>query len=195
LLLMFGMLGVAIGAFQWTVSPWFVQMKQAAAEWLIDHNVQWLLGDSPAWWLLTRYPGENDVFTWLDGAAILAWIFGAALVLGGTAPLPNPLPARLIGADWPRPARGLTPLAGIGLFLGLSMMPATHLRAEGATLTWLPGLRAALLSLAVAWSAWLGFGLVKVSRGGTPRKVAAFAISLVPIALIAASWWLVFFVW
>ncbi|MBI5786778.1 MAG: 4Fe-4S binding protein [Rhodocyclales bacterium] len=195
LLLMFGMLGVAIGAFQWTVSPWFVQMKQAAAEWLIDHNVQWLLGDSPAWWLLTRYPGENDVFTWLDGAAILAWIFGAALVLGGTALLANALAARLIGADWRRLALGLTPLAGIGLFLGLSMMTATHLRAEGATLTWLPGLRAALLSLAVAWSAWLGFGLVKVSRGGTPRKVAAFAISLVPIALIAASWWLVFFVW
>lgn len=195
LLLQFGMLGVAIGAFQWTVSPWFVQLKQTAAEWLIDRDLLWMLGDSPAWWLLTSYPGANDVFTWLDGAAILAWIFGVALVLGGTAFLANLLAARMVGADWRRLSLGLVPLAGIGLFLGLSMMTATHLRAEGATLAWLPGLRAALLTFAVAWSAWLGFGLMKVSRGGTPRKLAAFAIWLLPVALVAGSWWLAFFVW
>jgi hypothetical protein len=200
LLLLFGMLGVAIGAFQWSVSPWFVQLKQGAAGWLIDHEVSWMLKDSPAWWLLTSYPGQNDVFTWLDGAAILVWIFGVALLLGGTAWLAMRIAAALVGADWRRLALGLTPIAGLGLFLGLSMMTATHLRAEGATLAWLPGLRAALLAIAIAWSAWLALRLLKVSRGGmecpawgTTRKLVAGTVWAIPLAMIGASWWRVFF--
>ena len=69
------------------------------------------------------------------------------------------------------------------------------LRAEGASLAWLPGLRAALLAVAVAWSTWLGWSLIKVSRGNTPRRIAAGIVWLVPLAMIAASWWLVFFIW
>lgn len=195
LLLQFGVLGVAIGAFQWTVSPWFVRLKQAAAEWLIDRDLLWMLGDSPAWWLLTSYPGAADVFTWLDGAAILVWIVAVALILGGSAFLANQLAARMVGIDWRRLALGMTPLAGIGLFLGLSMMTATHLRAEGAPLGWLPGLRAVLLAVAVSWSAWLGFALLKVSHHATPRRLVAYALWLLPVILVAANWWLVFFVW
>lgn len=196
LLLCFGMLGVAIGAFQWTVNPWFVALKQRAAEWLVDREMFWLLGDSPAWWLLTRQPAANDVFSWLDGAAILAWIIGVALLLGGTALLATLAAARLACLDWRRLALGLVPLAGIGLFLGLSMMTATHLRAEGASLAWLPGLRAALLALGVGWSAWLGWRLiVKVGCGSTAKKMLAGLVWLLPLAPVAASWWLVFFIW
>jgi hypothetical protein len=195
LLLLFGMLGVAVGAFQWTVSPWFVTLKQTMAEWLVERELFALLGDSPAWWLLTRQPEANDVFSWLDGIAILAWIGGAAAVLGGVALLATLAAARLARLDWRRLALGLVPLAGIGLFLGLSMMTATHLRAEGAALDWLPGLRAALLAVGVAWSAWLGFGLLKVGAGGTATKTLAGLVWLVPLALVAADWWLVFYFW
>jgi polyferredoxin len=193
LLLMFGMLGVAIGAFQWTVSPWFVQLKQTAAEWLVNHDVMWLLDESPPWWLLTRYPAVNDVFSWLDGAAIFVWIFGVALVLGGTTLIATMLAARLADTDWRRLGLSFVPIAGLGLFLGLSMMTATHLRAEGVELNWLPGLRAALLALGVAWSAWLALRLLKVSRGSTARKFAAGVVWAVPLALIGASWWRAFF--
>lgn len=196
LLLLFGLLGVAVGAFQWTVSPWFVALKQRAAEWLVDREVFWMLGDSPAWWLLTRQPEANDVFTWLDGAAVLVWILGVAAVLGGVALLATLAAARLARLDWRRLALGLVPLAGIGLFLGLSMMTATHLRAEGVALGWLPGLRAALIVAGVAWSAWLGMRLIqKVGAGGTARKALAAVLWLVPAVLVAADWFLVFFVW
>jgi hypothetical protein len=194
-LLLFGMLGVAIGAFQWTVSPWFVKLKQAAAEWLVAREILWPLEDSPAWWLLTRYPEANDVFTWLDGAAILAWIGGVALLLGGTGWLAVCGAARLAGTDWRRLALGLVPLAGIGLFLGLSMMTATHLRAEGATLAWLPFLRAGLLAAGLLWSAWQGWRLLSLGTGGTARRIAAGAVWLLPLAMIGTSWWLTFFVW
>ena len=39
---------------------------------------------------------------------------------------------RVAKIDWRALSLSLIPLAGIGLFLGLSMMTATHLRAEGA---------------------------------------------------------------
>lgn len=196
LLLLFGMIGVAIAAFQWTVSPWFVALRQRAAVWLVDHEVLWPFSDSPAWWLLTRQPEANDVFSWLDGMAILVWIAGGALLLGGVAFLATWCAARLAGLDWRRLALGWVPLAGIGLFLGLSMMTVTHLRAEGAPLAWLPGVRALLLAVGVGWSAWLGWRLiVKVGAGGTAGKALAGLVWLLPLAACAASWWLVFFVW
>ncbi|RBH40847.1 hypothetical protein C3F00_041280, partial [Pseudomonas sp. MWU13-2860] len=69
-LIVYGLLGVAMGAFHWTMSPWFVAMKQAAAEWLVDRDILWLLDTEAPWWLLTHYPQHNDVFSWLDGAAL-----------------------------------------------------------------------------------------------------------------------------
>ncbi|MDA8255506.1 MAG: 4Fe-4S binding protein [Betaproteobacteria bacterium] len=195
LLLTFGMLGVAIGAFQWTISPWFVQLKQGAANWLVEHEIFWMLEESPAWWLLTRYPEVNDVFTWLDGAAILVWIFGVALVLGGIALLATKAAARLAGLDWRRLALGLVPLAGIGLFLGLSMMSATHLRAEGIYLGWLTPLRAALLVIGLSWSAWLGWQLLRVGAGDTAVRLLAGLLWLLPLAAIGGTWILAFYVW
>ena len=205
LLLIFGMLGVAVGAFQWTVNPWFVRGKQGAAEWLVNHDILWPLADSPAWWLLTSYPEANDVFTWLDGIAIVAYIGGVALVLGGTILLAVRGAARLAGIDWRRLALGLIPLAGISLFLGLSMMTVTHLRAEGIAPGWLPALRAVLLTIGVAWSAWLGWQLLKAPASnptpgrigvgvGTPAvRALAGLVWLLPLVAIGAVWSLVFF--
>ncbi|MEZ5628612.1 MAG: 4Fe-4S binding protein, partial [Rhodocyclaceae bacterium] len=82
-LLVYGLIGTAIGAFQWSASPWFVQAKMAAAEWLIERDSYTLLGDNAPWWLLTHYPEASDVFTWLDGLMILAYIGVAALLIGG----------------------------------------------------------------------------------------------------------------
>jgi len=195
LLLIFGILGVAIGAFQWTVNPWFVRARQAAAEWLVNRDILWPLSDSPAWWLLTAYPEVNDIFTWLDGIAILAYIVTVTLVLGGTVLLAVCGAARLAGVDWRRLALGLVPLGGIGLFLGLSMMTVSQLRAEGIVLPWLGALRGALLALGLLWSAWLGLRLLRRAAPGKARLVAAFLIWLAALAAVGATWVLVFYVW
>ncbi|MBI4983994.1 MAG: 4Fe-4S binding protein, partial [Rhodocyclales bacterium] len=100
LLLIFGMLGVALGAFQWTVSPWFVAAKQTAATWLVERDILWPLADNAPWWLLTHQPAAGDVFTWLDGAAVLAYILAVAALLGGTVWLGTVAAARLARIDW-----------------------------------------------------------------------------------------------
>ncbi|CAG0945725.1 MAG: 4Fe-4S binding protein [Rhodocyclaceae bacterium] len=195
LLLVFGMLGVAIGAFQWTVSPWFVALRQRAAEWLVDKEVFWPLDTSAPWWLLTHYPEANDAFTWLDGLLILVYIGSVALLLGGAVLAGLTFAARMAKIDWRALALSLIPLAGIGLFLGLSMMTATHLRAEGAPLGWLPAARGALLAVGILWSGWLGARLL-FDRAPGPRQAALALPGLaLPLAAVGAAWILVFFVW
>lgn len=192
-LLIFGLLGVAIAAFQWTVSPLFIQLKQRSAEWLVAQDIFWPLEKSTAWWLLTSYPAVNDVFTWLDGALILVYIGAVALALGGTVLALVRISARLARTDWRSLAMGLIPLAGIGLFLGLSMMTVNHLRAEGILLSWLPWARGVLLGLGILWSLRLGFGLL---RDISPmRQLAAFACYAAATTVIGIVWSFQFYVW
>ncbi|MCD6674827.1 MAG: 4Fe-4S binding protein [Burkholderiaceae bacterium] len=198
ILLLFGMLGLATGAFQWTLSPWFVAMRQGAAQWLVEHDSFLLLRDDAPWWLLTHYPEASDVFTWLDGIAILVYIGGYALLAGGLSWLALRAAARVAGAarfDWKTLALGLVPMAGAGLFVGLSMTTTTQLRAEG----WLPAgvdlLRALLLGGAVLWSVWLGLRIVARSPAAFARRAAASLLYLVPVAVFGGTWYLMYFVW
>lgn len=195
LLLIFGMLGVAVGAFQWTISPWFVQAKQAAAEWLVERNVLWPLEADAPWWLLTHQPEAGDVFTWLDGALVLGYILAFALALGGVVLAGTLAAARTARLDWRALALALVPLAGVGLFLGLSMMTATHLRAEGVPLGWLPVMRGVLLAGACVWSAWLGLRLIFDAHADAFRSIAALMVWLLPIGAVAATWIHVFYLW
>ena len=195
ILLIFGMLGVATGAFQWTVNPWFVKAKLAAATWLIERDVLWPLDSGAPWWLLTHYEEVGDVFTWLDGALILVYILTAAVSLGGMVWLGVFVAARIAHLDWRRLALALTPLAGIGLFLGLSMMTATHLRAEGVNLSWLPAARGALLALGVTWSCWLGLRLAAANRLNAARLGTALVAHFGAVGVVATAWILVFYVW
>ena len=184
-----------MGAFQWTVSPWFVRARQGAATWLIERDILWPLDDDAPWWLLTHRPDLGDVFSWLDGAAILAYIVAVALALGGTVLAGSFFAARAARADWRALALALVPLAGIGLFLGLSMMTATHLRSEGIALGWLPYVRAALLALGCTWSLWLGARLLAAAGAAWPRLLAALVAWLVPVGSVTATWICVFYVW
>jgi polyferredoxin len=194
LMLIYGVIGVATAAFQWSSSPWFVRMKTAAATWLIERDIYLPLQDNAPWWLLTHYPEANDVFTWLDGACIIAFIAAGAVALG-SAVLAAVRAAAWLANDgtlsWQRLALGLVPTAGIGVFLGLSMLTLTHLKAEGLPLAWVPALRGAVLAFGTGFSAWLGVRLL-VPRL-TLRAVLAYAVYLLPLGLIDWLWRAVFF--
>jgi len=198
LTLLFGILGVASTAFQWTISPWFVQAKTWIAERLIDHGSFALLQDDAPWWLLTHYPEVNDVFTWLDGTLVLVYILGGGFLLGASLAI-GPLLAAAILRDarlpWQRLTMALAPLAGISVFLGLSMLTLTHLKAEHLSLGWVGEARLGLLTLGAGGALWLSLRLVLQANVGGLRRALGLACLALPTALMVMVWHTVFFVW
>ncbi len=196
MVLVFGVIGIASAAFLWSLSPWFVAMKLAAATWLIDHNAFLLLRDNAPWWILTHYPKSQDVFTWLDGLCIVAFILGGGTALGGAVYAALRLAAKL-AADaalpWRRIALALLPLAGFGVFLGLSMLTLADLKAERVPLGWVPWVRAALLAVGVAWSAWLGWRMIVPRDAG--RRAAALAAYATALCFPTLLWFIAVFRW
>jgi len=197
ILIVFGLIGIAIGAFQWNASQWFVDLKLLAAGWVIDHGPAWLLRDDAPWWLLTHYPQVNDVFTPLDGLLIVAYIAGTALVLGGIVYAALLTAARA----WPteraaqarRLAYALIPLAGLGVFLGLSGLTITLMRHENLSVGWAPVFRAGVVALGAAWSIRLAWR--QGAALGGARRVAATAAFTVGVAAVVASWALLYGAW
>ncbi|RZI41269.1 4Fe-4S binding protein [Herbaspirillum sp. HC18] len=194
LTLIFGVIGIATAAFQWSASREFVRIKTMIATWLVDNDFFMLLQDNAPWWMLTHYPEANDVFTWLDGACILGYILGIGLAIGTLVFAAIWMAARAAKSQqlsWKRLALGLVPLAGTGVFLGLSMLTLGHLKAERLPLDWVPPVRIALLAGGSVFSAYLGWRLIALPL--SIRRLAAFGIYLLPVALIVDVWASLFF--
>ncbi|NMM04926.1 4Fe-4S binding protein [Polaromonas sp.] len=192
--LIFGVIGIATAAFIWSSSSRFVQMKTALADWLMERDWLALLQDNAPWWLLTNYPAAHDVFTWLDGLCILAFILCGGGALGLAVWAGVWLAARVLhdpALSWQKLSLALVPMAGVGVFLGLSMLTLGHLKAEGITLAWVPALRGVLLTLAAGFSAYLMLRMCLVRW--TRRAVAGLLVALAPLGLIVRVWlWVLF---
>jgi polyferredoxin len=196
-LLLFGVIGLAMGAFQWTVSPWFLALKQTLAQWLVEHDQLWALQDNAPWWLLTHYPQLNDSFSWLDGFSIVTYLSLSSVLLGTVLMVLLRLTARLAGDRalyWPM-ALTLTPLGGAGLFLGLSATTVKLLRYEGLLLEWVQPVRACLLVAAMGWSLLLGWKRLSRENRSLARRVSSSACLLLANGLIGFGWWLQFWGW
>ena len=192
--LIFGVIGIATAAFSWSSSPRFVQIKTELADWLIAQDAWALLQDNAPWWLLTHYPGAHDVFTWLDGLCILIFILGGGGMLGLAVWVGVWLAARVLNepsVSWQRLALALVPMAGAGVFLGLSMLTLGHLKAEGFTLAWVPAVRSALLALAAGFSAYLMLRMCLARL--TARAWMGLLVAMVPLGLIVRVWLSVLF--
>src|SRR5262249_1505435 len=63
-LIVFGMIGLALGAFEWSALSSFVTLRSAAVAVVVENGPAWLLADNAPWWILTHYPDAHDVFLW-----------------------------------------------------------------------------------------------------------------------------------
>ena len=188
-LLVFGMLGVALGAFQWRSSPWVVAAEHTLAKWLVEHEILWPLSQPGHWWLLTYYPEVNDAFTWLDGGMLLGYIAIEAIVVGGWIWGWMRLIGAITKLSWQRLAYVLIPFAGASVFVGLTILTTSQLAEEEVLLPWAGVVRTVLLALAALWSVVLAWRLA-------PRhRTAATFGTLMAVALPFAAWAVEFFGW
>ncbi len=95
-----------------------------------------------------------------------------------------------------RLAYSLIPLAGLGAFLGLSMLTVTILNAERFTLPWLAQIRGILLGLGTLGSLALAAKMILgIQEIRFLRRVAAYGCAVIAVAAVPASWMLTFYVW
>jgi polyferredoxin len=212
-LIAFGLMGLAVGAFLWSSSPWFVALKQTEATWLVNHDIYWPLAQNAPWFILTHYPDVNDSFSWLDANVILTFIFGSALCVGGPVYVglwaaDRYLPAMLKpGVRHPCGARvathsglhklaqGLIPAAGVGVFLGLSATTLTLLQHEGVPTGWATALRFAFLGMALLWSLRLVWRLTGQRTDSSWRRALASSMVALGVVPFCIAWVLFFVVW
>jgi len=196
-LLVWGMLGVATGAFQWSASPWLVAIKQRLAAWLVERDALVPLAHTGHWWLLTHYPETNDVFSWLDGIMVVGYIAATALALGAWVALWLAVAEKTLAIPRARYALAftLTPFAGLTIFLGLFAVTTTQLAAEGFNLAWLPALRALVLAAGAAWSLVLSIAWIARQRAPRARQFAAIAPTSLALALPVCTWLVQFYLW
>jgi len=197
-LLLYGMIGVGIGAFTWTVSPWFVWFKHKLATLLVTHDIFWPLYPVGHWWLLTDYPQVNDAFNWLDGFCIASYILGSGLLFGTFLSL-----ALIVVSYLDRTqvtlkhhlAQAYIPIAFAGLFLGLTATTVKLLQYEGIVFSFVPNIRAFILVVTSIWSCYLCFSVLNQYILSVSDKLLAGLIFIATLIPIITAWYLMFWGW
>ena len=193
-LIIFGLMGLSVGAFHWSVSPIFIAIKQQLAAVLVEAGWLWPLEATAPWWLMTNYPSHNDVFNLLDGAVIIAFMLAVTLACGIFISSFVALATVCLGKFHTRRfhhlVQTLIPVAGVGVFIGLSALTVTQLRMDGITIPYVDEVRAGLVLAASLFSAVLAWKVARLYTASALRRAASLA-AMIPVLIVAdAGWWL-----
>ena len=198
-LITFGLIGLAAGAFQWASSPWFIAMRQWLASWMIEHNATKLLEPLLPWWILTNYPEQNDMMSPLDGGLMIFYVLATAAIVGCLVNGALALGVRALGKFEAKRfyhlAQSLIPIAGCGVFLGLSALTVTMLKAEGLRFSFVGPARATMLAGAALWCVWLAWRISGRYASELTRRLGAVVCVAAAVAIGVAQWVLLFWVW
>ncbi len=153
----------------------------------------------PPWWLLTHYPDTNDVFSYLDGVSILLYISATTAVIGGSIMAGLWLAGRIIKSETIIPwhlGYSLTPLASTSVFMGLTALTISMLKAEHITLDWVEPMRISLMLIGYSWMAYLLWQkTTQINKLQWLQRLSAWVVILVGTIPVGLSWYIMFYVW
>jgi len=92
-------------------------------------------------------------------------------------------------------AQSLIPLAGAGVFLGLSGLTVSQLRSDGIVLPFIGMLRALILTMATFWSGTLCWQVTGIYNQESVRRMLALSLIGLAMMLGVAGWILLFWIW
>src|SRR3990172_11468492 len=69
--------GLALGAFHWQASRFYIQYKQALGDFLLNMGLGDFICRNGPWWLMVNYPDAGEVFIWLDFISITTFMLGS----------------------------------------------------------------------------------------------------------------------
>jgi hypothetical protein len=129
----------------------------------------------------------------------VAYILGNGLLLGLAFTVIFALANRAMGkwetSRFNHLVQALIPIAGAGVFLGLSATTISLLRAEHLPVYWANDVRATILAATTLWSLWLGWRVTGRHAATLGRRLAGMAGIVAALALVNWLWLLMFWIW
>jgi len=130
---------------------------------------------------------------------VIGYILATGLVLGTALSLLFALATRLLGS-WDRSrfnhlVQATIPLAGCGVFVGLSATTVSLLRGEHLPVFWANDLRAILLIATSLWSVWLAWRVTGRHTTSLPRRLLSMTAVIGGLTLVNFAWLLMFWLW
>lgn len=200
ILIIYGLCGLALAAFQWPTSFWFAHFREVIESWLLAHQITWIFNTNAPWWLFTHYPEQGDVFSWIYGFQVIAYIILVGCLLGVISTILISFSVKTTGKlTLPRfnhLSQALIPLGGCSVFIGLLGNTTTLLQKyANIGFIWINEAKYLLLLLATVWSAVLAYQIIKRYTTSFIRKIVSLSFMILNIAIINYSWFLVLHVW
>ncbi|MBS0349985.1 MAG: 4Fe-4S binding protein [Proteobacteria bacterium] len=200
LLIIFGLCGLALGAFQWSTSFWFMHYRDIIDSWFLVHQITTVFKTNAPWWLLTHYPERDDVFSWIYGMEVVSYILLIGLFIGAILTSLIGTAVRITGrfslSQFNHYTLSLVPLAGCSIFIGL-LANTTSILQKYANIgfIWVSELKYILLIGTAFWSTLLAYKIVKRYPASHLRQALSLSMMIVGFLVIIYFWFLILSIW
>jgi hypothetical protein len=200
LLIIFGLCGIALAAFQWTNSFWFQHFRDVVDSWFLTHQLTSVFNTNVPWWVFTHYPERGDVFSWIYGCEVIAYIllmgFFIGMALTALVCLAVKITGKLTLLRFNHLTQAFIPLGGCTVFIGL-LGNTTHLLRKYANIAFVEEntFKYALLVIATLWALLLSNSIIKQYTASFCRRIGSLTCMLVSSFIICYFWILILHIW
>lgn len=189
--------GLSLGGFLWLILPQYTALRQAIGTWTIERGWYWIGSAGPSW-LMSVHPAGREVYTWLDFLMITGFMLACAAAVSAALfalTAASSWIAGRVGADLQFKQRvvehayAYMPVAMVSLVIGLGGELFEALPLLGVPASLIPATKLVLFALGMAWSLWLGRGLLGGEGLRGPRRLLALLPLLAGVGVTGLMWW------